>query len=413
MCLCSGCSPCRIVKLTWSRKDVFQLLLILAAYLASSFVQMPVDEADLEGVAHWRLGRVAIGPPRVLSGDSPHYLAAVNSLIGDSDLDLANNYRQAEQGGIDLGARFRGRSLDHHVDVDQKGREIPNHSPFFTLLLACFAFPFAGTDWVEPVCIWVAILAGFVCIAWLGLKMPTARWAAVLAFATPFWCYTRDIWTEPFSALSWLALLFCRHPAALFAAGFAGVLIKYPFAVVPALMGLLAWRRGERAEAVALLAGSVAGVAAAVGTAQWLFRDVDHFSLFHSGIHGAFDLPLDGMLGLLFSPENGLLFFFPFLIWAALPLWRDRGLFWPAAAFFVVHAAYSDWMGGTGFSARYLVPLLPVCVYAMSRIEPRGWLFRAALVYSLLWGMVGGLAPALVYDRTPWGAAAHVWAQMR
>ncbi|MEE8587529.1 MAG: hypothetical protein V3T83_22045 [Acidobacteriota bacterium] len=396
------------MKLTWIRKDTIQLLLILAVYFASSFVQMPVDEADLEGVAHLRLGRLAIGPPRVLSGDSPHYLAGVTSLVEDGDFDLANNYRRAEQGGFDLGTRFRGRSVDRHTDLDQRGREIPNHSPFFALLLSAFAFPFAGTAWVEPVCIWATMLAGFLCIAWLRLKVPATWWAGALAFATPFWCYSRDLWTEPWSALLWLALLFCRHPAVLFAAASAGILIKYPFAVVPALMGVLAWRRGERSKATALLLGSVAGLATAVGTAQWLFRDVDHFSLLHSGIHGGFDFPLDGMLGLLFSPENGLLFFFPFLIWAGRPMWRDKELLWPAVGFFLLHAAYSDWMGGTGFSARYLVPLLPVAIYALSRIEPRGWPFRAALAYSLMWGMVGGLAPALVYDRTPWGTVAHV-----
>lgn len=36
--------------------------------------------------------------PRVYSGDEPHYLLTVNSLLFDHDLELQNNYRSVWEG---------------------------------------------------------------------------------------------------------------------------------------------------------------------------------------------------------------------------------------------------------------------------------------------------------------------------
>ena len=53
--------------------------------------------------------------PGVQSGDEPHYLIMIHSLIRDYDLDLANNYRDAHRGAPDAGWRHAGRPLDHHT----------------------------------------------------------------------------------------------------------------------------------------------------------------------------------------------------------------------------------------------------------------------------------------------------------
>ena len=47
-----------------------------------------------------------IGLPRVISGDEPHYLVLINSLLRDGDLDLANNYAAVHQGEPQAGLRF-------------------------------------------------------------------------------------------------------------------------------------------------------------------------------------------------------------------------------------------------------------------------------------------------------------------
>ena len=44
-----------------------------------------------------------LGLPRVFSGDEPHYLVMLNSLLRDGDLDLANNYQAVAAGGDDDG----------------------------------------------------------------------------------------------------------------------------------------------------------------------------------------------------------------------------------------------------------------------------------------------------------------------
>ncbi len=77
-------------------------------------------------------------------------------------------------------------------------------------------------------------------------------------------------------------------------------------------------------------------------------------------------------------------------------------------AFFLFHAFYEEWQAGTGLAGRYLVPTLPLLVMSVARSSPQGVLFRASLVCSFLWGMLAGLLPALVQDRSPWGVVAHV-----
>lgn len=387
-------------------------LLIVVAYALSTFLQAPVDPEEVAGLRQVSLGQAAVSRPIALSGDSPHYLGVVTSLIEDGDLDVANNYRQAAQGKDDLGWRFRGRSIDHHTDVDRQGREISTHSNFFAGLLALAIWPAQRPDWTEPLTIWLTMAAGLGCILLVQRRLPDFRWTLVLAFATPFWCYSRDVWVEPWTALCWILLVVFRANPAVFAIGFVGTLLKYPFGVVPIAMGAWAFWKGESRRGIVLVSSGLLGMASAVAMTQWLFRDVDHFSLFHSGIHGAFNLPFDGIVGLLFGPENGLFFFFPVLLWGLIPLFRDKQAFLPMAAFFFVHAAYGDWQGGTGFSARYLVPMLPVWLEMVARADPRGVWFKVALLYSFFWGTVAGLAPGLVYDRTPWGVVLHFLEKM-
>ena len=390
-----------------------------------------------------------IGLPRVLSGDSPHYLAVVNSLIEDYDFDVSNNYAQAAAGDWDLGWRFRGVSLDHHVDRDRRGRELSTHSPFLPLLLFPLAWPFRGTRWVEPVCVTATLLVSLIGVAaaarLLGSSSepngdyprnerqdlghnslsyakethgqtlkpaPFLEWYVLLALATPLWCYSRDLWTEPWIMALWIGILLSRRLEILSAFSVLATLIKYPFAVVPISMGAVALWRREYRRGLVLISSGVIGLAVASAVIQYLFRDVDHFSWFHSGQHLGFGLPFNGIIGLLLGPENGLLWFFPFLFWGLWEFRRGGELYLPAAMFFLMHAAYQDWQGGTGFSARYLVPMLPIMVKAVRDSRPSGSAFKIAVIYSLLWGMLAGFFPALVYDRTPWGVATHIWTKL-
>lgn len=68
------------------------ILIVAAFYLASSFV-------------HNGNRTIFPGLPRLLSGDSRHYLVVVNSLIEDGDFDVSNKYCRGRAGGLDFGRR--------------------------------------------------------------------------------------------------------------------------------------------------------------------------------------------------------------------------------------------------------------------------------------------------------------------
>ena len=190
--------------------------------------------------------------------------------------------------------------------------------------------------------------------------------------------------------------------------------------------------RGQRKRGLVLCTCALGGVLAAFLFAQYAFRFTDHFDLFHMAYHrgmGAYQaiepFPASqsssgfgaalqrlaaffgsfrgrGWWGLLFSPSQGLLPFFPFLAWG-LWSWRKGGrVYLPAMAYFLIHASYLGWSAGTGFSARYLVPVLPVLVLGVAEAKrwPR-WLFRMCLAYSLFWGLLAGLLPVAVVERGP------------
>ena len=396
-------------------------LLAIILYLLSSLVHLGIGTTIGEGLTQLIIGPISINRPLALSGDSPHYLIVVNSLLEDGDLDLSNNYQQAQQGDWDLGHRFRAVEIDHHSERDRLGREWSTHSPFFPLILSFLTWPVRNTPWVESLCIWATCLVAVFGIYLSGRNlMLSRRWILVLVVATPVWCYARDIWSEAWILAIWMGLLRVRHPVGGAFLSFIGTLIKYPFALVPMTLGAWELWRGDSRRGWILLSSGLLGLVVAIITAQIMFWDVDHFSLFHtnmsshrSGIHQEFSWPFLGILGLLLSPQNGFLWFFPFLAWGLYEFRRGGALYLPALAYFLVHASYHDWAGGTGFSARYMVPTLPILIHALSRVKPDGRLFRFSLILGGFWGIVGGILPGLVYDRTPWGVVVEVWDKIR
>ena len=394
------------------------IALVVLTFLVATTVHTPSDEKEMRGLPWLRWGQFAVGLPRVLSGDSPHYLVAVNSLVEDHDFDLSNNYDQALGGDWDAGWRFRGVEIDRHVDVDSRGRELGTHSPFFAMLLAFFAWPLAGTLWVEPLCVWLTCTAGLVAVLFMGQRLGRLRYrnstvVVFAALASPLLCYSRDIWTEPWIAAIWMALLSARNEKAKFLLGFLGTLIKYPFFVVPAAMGIALCLKGKVRSGLALVGSALLALLTVVVTVQWMFQDVtDHQAIFHSGVHASFQLSPRGVVGLLIHPANGLLIFSPVLLWGYRRVWKNPEEWLPLVTFFGVHALYADWMGGTGFSSRYLVPMIPILMVSVQWSALRSRLFTGVALYSLAWGLAAGFFPAIVYDRTPWGIFSHLWSHL-
>src|SRR5271165_3351888 len=58
--------------------------------------------------------------PEAVSGDEPHYMMVVNSLLFHHLLELQEDYRQVAMGGFEAGIRCRGALLDHHTILVNK-----------------------------------------------------------------------------------------------------------------------------------------------------------------------------------------------------------------------------------------------------------------------------------------------------
>lgn len=137
-----------------------------------------------------------------------------------------------------------------------------------------------------------------------------------------------------------------------------------------------------------------------------------------AGVGARYDLShntfLNGFLGLLVSPNRGLLIYSPwavFSLWGLVRLWKDRALPWgrylliALAAIFVGHARFWGWWGGWCYGPRYLTDLLPFLAFALvplwPRIQSSPWL-RSAFVLSVvaaLWIQVVGV---YYYPRGNW-----------
>src|SRR5579872_3281676 len=55
-----------------------------------------------------------IVPTQAISGDEPHYVLVINSILFDHDLEIKDDYKRVAAGGIEAGALFRGIKISHH-----------------------------------------------------------------------------------------------------------------------------------------------------------------------------------------------------------------------------------------------------------------------------------------------------------
>ena len=197
--------------------------------------------------------------PTAWSGDEPHYLVMINSLLKDRDLNLGNNYESSRYGGLDAGVHHRESNVDHHtVIIDRRTREsalwnsvfnfhtepcpendlscvghprlterFPDYTPASTNFLerpwhpipfpATVALLIAGTAehsfeadsiYVVIFLSWLAGLLTYWCSLKIGLP---SRWAitvvSILYFASPWLVYSHELWAMTFLGLLLIAAL--------------------------------------------------------------------------------------------------------------------------------------------------------------------------------------------------------------
>ena len=393
--------------------------------------------------ANWAPAKgFSFGRPAVVSGDEPHYLLIVNSLLRDRDLLLGDDYLRVKRGGADAGAGFRGDELDHHtILVDPRtgehelwqrvydwrrhaagggferlragfehdAIEVPAHPPAFPALVALALAPLRPGDAELHAILAVALMtaAALIVLERAALRAGfTAReaLAALLlaAVASPLLAYARSFFSEPAIALALagaLWALLARKPALCGALCFAAAAVKPPFGLVALGWSALRFREGRRAEAQRLLFAFAAGWPALIAFNLLLAR-----TPLISGTTGFVPAHGLGELGdLFFSNAHGLFTFAP---WAAAGVLaaaraRDdllRDLKWGAAPVIAVLAAADVEAGGFCYGPRYLVPFLPWIALATViawRTASRGW--RAAIAALAVTGALIAVTGALRY----------------
>lgn len=303
----------------------------------------------------------------------------------------------------------------------------------------------------------------FLCALDLGYGERTAVAGALLfGLTTIVWPYTKTYFREPLTTLNLFAAAFFlarwrrafhagdrRHwrplvagvaLAALALLSKEAVLIALPALLLIAYPGPVPDARRRRQ--IALIALGVAVVAVLLAMSLSLFRTellawtsrytpLRRAAAFLEGLPGAWL----GVMGYLASPGKGIWWTSPVLVLAlgaplVLPRSRWRESWLPLGltlAFVLTYAAVRgpQWSGGTGWGARYMVPLVPfLLVAALPLVDralngPRLWP-RLALGALALWGFavqIGGTYVALpsyyahleasITD-TPWRGPA-VW----
>ena len=385
--------------------------------------------------------RAFIGLPLVTSGDEPHYLAMLHSLVSDHDLDLSNNYDQARLGSVEAGVGWAGAAIDHQVAWydskggrwgwdsvyeyarDGKGKPLPapalperkpgvpsefdgkpeysQHPPGLPLLLAPLVYPARGSAWVEHLAIFWSTLTTLACALLLrellrglsnnrGLVNATTLLAVL---GSPTWHYGRMLFSEPWLAMCAVgALTFATRKNAFFIAGLfiaLGIQMKPPFALVaaPLFIDRLVSRDAKR---VALFALPVVFSVALVLLENQLFFGAPSRSaqVWSSGNS------LTGTIGGLFSMQHGLIPFCPALLvaLAGFPAlfrahrreaWLIVGM---AGPYCVLMWSWYCWWGGYCYGPRLIAPIIPLLfVGALKVLESLSQLstLRRRLVVTL------------------------------
>ncbi|HYQ04196.1 MAG TPA: hypothetical protein VER96_36240 [Polyangiaceae bacterium] len=404
------------------------------------------------------------GPPLVTSGDEPHYVAMLHSLVSDHDLDLLNNYNQARLGSVEVGAGRIGVGIDHQVawydskgvfwgwvqvydyERNAKGKPVPppalpqrlpgapsefdgkpqysQHPPGLPLLLAPLVYPARGTAWVEHLAIFwttLATLATALLFRELlrgisdnrGLVNTTTL---LMILGSPIWHYGRMLFSEAWLALCAVgALTFATRKNAFFVAGLfvaVGVQMKPPFALlaVPLFVDRLLARDVKRAATFAL---PIVLSVALIFVENQLFWGAP----LHSAQRWTGGNLLTGTIGGLFSMSHGLIPYCPAVLvaLAGFPAlfrthrreaWLIVGIVGP---YCILIWSWFWWWGGSCYGPRLIVPIIPLFFVGALKVfeslkqlsEPRQRLVTALCSLSVLISAIGAIVHLVFWEKHP------------
>jgi hypothetical protein len=373
--------------------------------------------------------------PRATSGDEPHYLVVIHSLLYDGDMLMNSDYARITAGGDAGGAFWKGLPFTGHLILvnpvtgqtktcfnctEQDAAEIgttlaeahhyPSHPVGFPALMAGLCFLTAATPaTVEPIVgVWMIIIAWmtvaltYVASRVAGLPPLHAAIAALLlGFCSSWLPYIKSYFPEVPIGLALISAYVAFRRDRMIATAvllFAAVAMKAPFLVFGAWWGAaLLWRQRYRQ---AFIFGSTLGILglSLVGFNLLTIRQVSSagaapFAIAR-GTQSLFDT--------FFDPLHGVIWFIPWVVLAlawgscrVLPHSPDRyvGLrkealtdivipVWLCIATFGLVA----WGPGYCYGPRYWLPLLPFLgLMAGDALVTTACWRRSVYVYFAVW----------------------------
>ncbi len=404
-------------------------------------------------------------PHRLVAGPSQRWLLAVLLLGVLADLAVVNfwprfpspNERTRAYQAIAVvtrGSLDIGPELDRFGPMEDVaasgGRTYPNKAPGLLPLLvpaAAAARLLARHDAERELRLtlylgrWAAASLPFLATAVLLALLAVPRFprggplaVAGWALASPALSSSALLFSHALAAfvvLAAFALLFARERATAPAAALAGLLLgwgvtaEYPVAVPAALLVAVALPRLRLRGAAALAAGGLPPAVvlglydrACFGSPFSLSSAHEalpaYASLASRGLFGISWPSLDGLAGLLVSPDRGLLVWAPLLALAAgafMPggtgrAGRTRRLAAavPALGLLLLLAGYPNWDGGWFAGPRYLLAVLPLVALLAAeggeRLLTRG-AWQAAAAAAGIWGVVSTWVSLAAFPLSP------------
>ena len=225
-----------------------------------------------------------------ITGDEPFYLVTTQSLLSDGDLDLRDEYADAD---MEMRRFWRGtKPLWKQMEPAADGRLLSPHDPGLSLLVLP-AYWVGGVDMVQRflVLLWAAAMAVTAVVAVRRFSVPPAASglaAIAVGAGTPGVVYASEVYPEGPAALAVavglaIALADRARPVALASVSVAlcWLGIKYaPYAAVLAAVWMWRFRR-ERA---ALVTFALLSLAAAGHSAWWHLRTFDGLTPYSTNV---------------------------------------------------------------------------------------------------------------------------------
>jgi hypothetical protein len=390
-------------------------------------------------------------PPAVMSGDEPHYLIILSTLLRDHTLEVGHAYDRVHKGGLDAGLHFPRNALDHHtIAVDlrtgehelwpylfdrwHQGKdgsfrrtaggfpnrfiEVPAHPPAFPALVAIFVWPFRNRPLlleryaIECNALFAALTLlaiGFAARAAGFTPRETAFTLLLAGVASPMLPYAKSFFSEPatglFLALALWALL-SKRPIWCGVFCFCAFAMKPGFGLPVVGWAALRWKQGKvREESLPMLVPFAMGCALLAIFNWWFAR-----TPVVAGA-GGFQ-PVHGLANfgkLFFSDEHGLLTFAPWAVFAIAAGVKWPELSWGAAPVWFLLATQDLDAGGFAYGPRYFVPFVPWLALAAVRWFrgaklPGRAAFIALASLGVLFAVPGALRYGQLFARPPLAA---------